>query len=140
MKKEERPVDFGREENTTSHVGGDASNDAQTIVKFADSYVPCVAAHPLCCALELYSNSENSTSTKNAVCSQHLAMYLLRLKNAADGKMHAEKKQEADVTIEKLMVQYENAVELELITLVLSPRNSLTSFTKALFAKLLDII
>jgi hypothetical protein len=67
-------------------------------------------------------------------------MYLLRLKNAADGKMHAEKKQEADVTNEKLMVQYENAVELELITLILSPRNSLTSFTKALFAKLLDII
>jgi hypothetical protein len=37
MKKEERPVDLGREEKTTWHVGGDDSNDAQTIVETADS-------------------------------------------------------------------------------------------------------
>ena len=140
MKKEERPVDFGREEKTTSQVGGDDSNDPQTIVEIADSYVPCVAAHPLCWALELYSNSKNSTSTKNAVCSQHLAMYLLRVKNAAEGKMHAGKKQEADVKNEKFIVQCENTVFIELITLVLSPRNSWTSFTKTLFLKWLDVI
>ena len=63
MKKDERPVNAGREENTTSHVGGDDVNEAQTIVEVADSYVPGVAAHPLCCALEPGGKSTHSTST-----------------------------------------------------------------------------
>jgi hypothetical protein len=79
MKKEERPVDFGREEKTTSQVGGDDRNDAQTIVEIADSYVPCVEAHPLCCALELYSNSKNSTSTTDLVSDSIASSALFRL-------------------------------------------------------------
>jgi len=124
MKKEESPVELGREEKTTSHVGGDDSNDAQTIVDIADSWVPCAAAHPLCCAPALYGNNKNSTSANNTVCSQHLAMpFLLRLKNVAKEK-HSDMKerrmqrglspdlvsrrQEADVANEKIILQCEN--------------------------------
>jgi len=36
MKKEDRPIDVGSSEKTTSHVGGDDFNDVQVIVEFAD--------------------------------------------------------------------------------------------------------
>jgi len=78
MKKEERPVSDGREENTTSHVGGDDNKDAQTIVETADSYVPSVAAHPLCCAREPCSNSMNSIGRID-LCFKYLTMWPLRL-------------------------------------------------------------
>jgi len=49
MKKEDRPIDVGSPEKTTSHVGGDDFNDVQVIVEFADWYVPIASAHESAC-------------------------------------------------------------------------------------------